>query len=113
MTERTPPPKKLVLGARRAAVAPVEEMVREAPLAGSEAGLPLVLSPAAPDVDLFSWAEANRARLEEKLLRHGALLFRGFGVDTIEGLQRLVVAVCGDLLEYRERSSPRHELADR
>jgi alpha-ketoglutarate-dependent taurine dioxygenase len=110
MTERTPP-KKLVLGARRAAVAPVEELVREESLAGSH--LPLVLSPAASDVDLFSWAEANCAGLEEKLLRHGALLFRGFGVDTIEGLQRLVVAVCGDLLEYRERSSPRHELADR
>lgn len=110
MTERTPP-KKLVLGARRAAVAPVEELVREEPLAGSD--LPLVLSPAASDVDLFSWAEANRAGLEAKLLRHGALLFRGFGVDDIEGLQRLVVAVCGDLLEYRERSSPRHELADR
>jgi alpha-ketoglutarate-dependent taurine dioxygenase len=105
------PPKKLVLGARRAAVASVEELVRQEPLAGSD--LPLVLSPAAPDVDLFSWAEANRADLEAKLLRHGALLFRGFGVDTVEGLQRLVVALCGDLLEYRERSSPRHELADR
>lgn len=107
------PPKKLALGARRAAVAPVEELVREEPSAGSASGLPLVLAPAVPGVDVYSWAEANRAALEERLLRYGALLFRGFGVDDTGGLQRLVRAVCGDLLEYRERSSPRSEIADR
>lgn len=109
----TTPPKKLVLGARRAAVASAADLVREEPLAGSASGLPLVLSPAAPDVDVYTWAEANRAGMEERLLRHGALLFRGFGVAEIEDLQRFVRAVCGDLLEYRERSSPRSELADR
>jgi alpha-ketoglutarate-dependent taurine dioxygenase len=101
------PPKKLALGARRVAVAPAGELVRE------EGGLPLVLTPAVPEVDVFSWAEGQREAIEEKLRRHGALLFRGFGVEGTDGLQRFVRAVCSDLLEYRERSSPRHELADR
>jgi alpha-ketoglutarate-dependent taurine dioxygenase len=112
MTEPTKPtPKKLALAGRRATVAPAGELVREEP---GPAGLPLILTPAAPGVDALAWAEAHRAAIEEKLLCHGALLFRGFGgVHGTEGLQAFVRAVCGDLLEYRERSSPRHELADR
>lgn len=112
MNDRKPSRKPLP-AARRAVVAPAAGLVREEPFAGSPSGLPLVLSPAADGVDLFSWAEAGRAALEERLLRYGGLLFRGFGVDEIDGLQRLVRALCGDLLEYRERSSPRSELADR
>lgn len=111
MSEPTKPaPKKLAVAGRRAAVAPAGELVREEP---GPAGLPLILTPAVAGVDPLAWAEAGRAGLEERLLRHGALLFRGFGVAGIEGLQAFVRAVCGDLLEYRERSSPRSELADR
>lgn len=105
-----PAPKKLALAGRRAAVAPAGELVREEP---GPAGLPLLLTPAVAGVDPLAWAEAHRAEIEERLLRHGALLFRGFGLSGIEGLQAFVRAVCGDLLEYRERSSPRSELADR
>jgi alpha-ketoglutarate-dependent taurine dioxygenase len=105
-----PAPKKLALAGRRAAVAPAGELVREE---SHPAGLPLLLTPAVAGVDPLAWAEANRVGLEEKLQRHGALLFRGFGVSGTEGLQAFVRAVCGDLLEYRERSSPRHEVADR
>ena len=103
-------PKKLALAGRRATVAPAGELVREAP---GPAGLPLILEPAVAGVDALAWAAANRASIEERLLRHGALLFRGFGLHGIEGLQAFVRAVCGELLEYRERSSPRSELADR
>jgi alpha-ketoglutarate-dependent taurine dioxygenase len=103
-------PKKLTLAGRRAAVAPAGELVREEP---GPAGLPLVVSPAVAGVDALAWAEANRAGIEERLLRHGAVLFRGFGLHGIEDLQAFVRAVGGDLLEYRERSSPRSELADR
>ncbi len=111
MSEPTKPaPKKLALAGRRAAVAPAGELVREEP---GPAGLPLILTPSVAGVDLLAWAEANRAGIEEKLLRHGALLFRSFGLQGTEGLQAFVRAVCGDLLEYRERSSPRSEVADR
>jgi alpha-ketoglutarate-dependent taurine dioxygenase len=111
MSEPTPPaPKKLALAGRRAAVASGETLVREEQGPG---GLPLLLTPAVPGVDALAWAEAHRASLEERLQRHGALLFRGFDVAGTAGLQAFVRAVCGDLLEYRERSSPRSEVADR
>ncbi|HBL28549.1 MAG TPA: taurine catabolism dioxygenase TauD, partial [Acidobacteria bacterium] len=105
-----PGPKKLALAGRRAAVVPAAERVREEV---GPAGLPLVLTPAVAGLDPLAWAAESRAGLEERLLRHGALLFRGFGLPGIEGLQAFVRAVCGDLLEYKERSSPRSELGDR
>jgi alpha-ketoglutarate-dependent taurine dioxygenase len=117
-TETTSPgPKKIALAGRRTAVAPAGELMREEP---GPRGLPLVISPAVAGVDPLAWAEANRAGIEERLQRHGAILFRDFfrgslqGIPQgIESLQAFVRAVCGDLLEYRERSSPRSELADR
>lgn len=109
MTDK-PVPKKLALTGRRAAVVPAAGRVREEP---GPAGLPLVLTPAVAGVDPLAWAAESRAGIEERLLRHAALLFRGFGLPGIEGLQAFVRAVCGDLLEYKERSSPRSELGDR
>src|SRR5690349_15332710 len=103
------------MGARRAAAAPAEALVREELPAssGNGSGLPLILQPAVPEFDGLSWVEAERDRLESLLQRHGALLFRGFGLREPEDLQGFVRAICGDLLEYRERSSPRHEVGDR
>ncbi|MEA2693981.1 MAG: hypothetical protein QOJ16_3368, partial [Acidobacteriota bacterium] len=45
--------------------------------------------------------------LEGKLRQHGGLLFRGFDLQGPEDLEKLIQAVSGESLEYRERSSPR------
>lgn len=39
--------------------------------------LPLVIQPAVEDVDLAAWGQENRGKVEEELLVHGAILFRG------------------------------------
>lgn len=44
--------------------------------------LPLVIQPAFHDIDLVSWAKNNKEVIEEKLLEHGAILFRGFAIDS-------------------------------
>lgn len=77
-----------------------------------EAGrqLPLVIEPAQPGADLFSWASRNREMLLSELLRCGGLLFRGFGLQDSPDLQRFIRSVSGDPLEYREQSSPRTAL---
>jgi alpha-ketoglutarate-dependent taurine dioxygenase len=72
--------------------------------------LPLVLRPLA-DVDLTTWAAANREPLEQALLEHGALLFRGFSVPTSEVFERLALVFVPRLLDYVEGSSPRTLLA--
>lgn len=75
--------------------------------------LPLVIRPSAPGIDALEWAHAHRDYVEERLRTHGAILFRGFPVETTEGFHAFAAAVAGDLLEYKERSSPRHEEGDR
>jgi alpha-ketoglutarate-dependent taurine dioxygenase len=68
-----------------------------------EGGLPLVISPAVADVDLPEWAGSNREFLEAQLLKHGALLFRGFRINSPSEFAAVATAVCGELFgEYND-----------
>jgi alpha-ketoglutarate-dependent taurine dioxygenase len=69
--------------------------------------LPLVIRPTADSVDLITWAGANRDLLQDQLVRHGGILFRGFDLSRADRFESLVATVAGELMEYRERSSPR------
>lgn len=71
---------------------------------------PLVIQPNVEHLNLAAWASHDRLRLEALLLKHGALLFRGFNVDSVEQFERVARAMCGELLEYRERAAPRSEV---
>jgi alpha-ketoglutarate-dependent taurine dioxygenase len=75
--------------------------------------LPLVVEPAVSGLNLIAWAHSNRALIETKLARHGALLFRGFDVQDVTDFEQFTAAVAGELIVYRERSSPRHEVGER
>jgi alpha-ketoglutarate-dependent taurine dioxygenase len=100
-----------LLGAqRRAVTVSATEKVRAEPLAAGSA-LPLLVRPAYDGVDLVSWAASHREWVTERLLRHGGLLFRGFPVEQMEQFNALIEAVAGEALEYRERSSPRSQVA--
>jgi alpha-ketoglutarate-dependent taurine dioxygenase len=99
-------PVSLPGGLRRRAVSvSPESLVNTRPLLAGE--LPLLVEPCLQEVDLAAWAADNRSRVEEALLRHGGLLFRGFRVDGPARFEAVVRAVSGDALEYKERSSPR------
>jgi alpha-ketoglutarate-dependent taurine dioxygenase len=74
-------------------------------------GFPLVFKPTVEGVNLAEWAAANHAELEAHLLKHGALLFRGFAVNAPNHLEQLIQATCGHPLEYNERSSPRSQVS--
>lgn len=91
---------------RRAAVPP--GLVEAAPLAGN---LPWLVRPAVPGVDLAAWAAAHRDLVSGWLETHRALLFRGFGIDSVEAFHAVVGATSeGELLQYRDRSTPRNEV---
>lgn len=68
---------------------------------------PLVIEPQFEEVNAVSWAESNRGYIEEQLLKHGAILFRGFKLDGVERFEEFARAVSPRLLDYKERSSPR------
>src|SRR5688500_6937102 len=61
--------------------------------------LPLVLQPASEEVDVAEWAAENRALVEQDLRRHGAILFRGFGITEAASFERLAQAVCTELFQ--------------
>jgi len=75
--------------------------------------LPLVIEPAVRSVNLVDWAESNGDFINENLRRFGGILFRNFPVVGLAEFEKFARTVSeGDLLEYRERSSPRSHVGD-
>lgn len=72
--------------------------------------LPLVIRPSIEQVNLIAWATENCNFIERELLRHGAVLFRDFPVASLDVFQEFCRTLSGELLEYRERSSPRSKV---
>jgi alpha-ketoglutarate-dependent taurine dioxygenase len=74
--------------------------------------LPLVIEPATKDVSLLDWARESRDRLERDVLEHGAILFRGFRVESVAQFEEIIGA-CSDsgAVEYHFRASPRSEVS--
>jgi alpha-ketoglutarate-dependent taurine dioxygenase len=72
------------------------ELVKSGTLAPGRL-LPLVIEPAVPGVDLAGWASANCGFVNERLLEHGALLFRGFGIATSADFEKVASALCPEL----------------
>jgi alpha-ketoglutarate-dependent taurine dioxygenase len=68
--------------------------------------LPLLVRPARGSPELAEWAALRRQALEQSLLEHGALLFRGFQVGE-STFARFMEAASRSLLDYVYRSTPR------
>jgi alpha-ketoglutarate-dependent taurine dioxygenase len=83
------------------------ELVEAAPLTPATS-LPLVLSPTIEGVNLVTWAATNQELIATHLLEHGGLLFRNFSINDVVEFEQFIRTVAGELLEYRDRSSPRH-----
>ena len=69
--------------------------------------MPLVLEPGEGNVNLVTWAEGRREFIAAELSRHGALLLRGFNIDSVSRFEQFIEATSGGALPYSERSSPR------
>jgi alpha-ketoglutarate-dependent taurine dioxygenase len=78
-------------------------------LLNAEVTLPLVIEPTAADVDLAEWAAGNREFIEQSLLKYGALLFRGFFVNSVLEFEKFASTLCEELFaEYGDL--PREQL---
>ena len=79
--------------------------------------LPCVLEPASPAAAtpdaLVDWIETERADLTRRLHRHGAVLFRGFGLAGPEDFLRLAqTVVATSLMPYSGGDAPRGRVHD-
>lgn len=82
----------------------------------SNHSLPLLVEPdterESSNLDNFlSWYRDNSELLSNKLLKHGAILFRGFGVNTILAFENFVKSASSNLMDYVDGNSPRTQLA--
>lgn len=100
MTTRTEAPKPDVRNLLRRRRKEVDlgdlQLVRTRPLV-EDRHFPLLVEPAADEVDVASWGRDHRDFLNEKLRRHGALLFRGFGLRSVADFESFAAAVCPGL----------------
>jgi alpha-ketoglutarate-dependent taurine dioxygenase len=96
---------------RKAVDLGASSLIKAAPFQPGET-LPLVVEPAIGAVDLAEWARANGPWIETHLLKHGALLFRGFGLNGVADFERVSAAICPELFaEYGDL--PREGVSDR
>ena len=65
---------------------------------------------ATPAVNCLEWAITYKNKLNQLLLDHGAMLLRGFKIDGPAGFDQLFSLICGDPIEYRNRTSPRDQV---
>lgn len=70
---------------------------------------PLLIEPRRPDVDLVAWVASHEDLLDRLICAHGALLFRGFRLESVDTFASFVDTVCSaaDWVESLEESVPR------
>jgi alpha-ketoglutarate-dependent taurine dioxygenase len=102
--------KQPIFGKRTAIPLSSSLVNEELPRSGGR--LPLVIRAVAEGIDLCHWAGAHRAFIDDRLLDHGGILFRGFDVLSEREFARFITVACGDPVAYRERSSPRSHVLD-
>ncbi|MEH2405962.1 amino acid adenylation domain-containing protein [Nostoc sp.] len=62
---------------------------------------PLVIQPNTDEIDFVAWTKTNQNFIETELLKHGAILFRGFNIDSVSEFESVAQAICPDLFgEY-------------
>lgn len=100
MTVALPPRRSLGSIRRKGVDLASFNPVKETPLSDSEL-LPLVVEPAADGVDLADWIRSNHQYVDDKLSRHGGILFRGFGLVGAGDFERVAGSICRELFsEY-------------
>lgn len=89
-----------IRGMRRRQVA-TTRLIETSFLPGHEEQMPLIVRPAVENVDLAEWCAANKEELDGYLDRYGAIVFKGFGLETAADFEQAAAAVSPDLFaEY-------------
>src|SRR3712207_5431752 len=104
MADPTPPKPAAsrLKSARPRPISPSAESLTRSWVLSEADGLPLVFEPAAEQLELAGWAAGRTDELRRQLLRHGALLFRGFRVGGAAEFEQFARAFSPELLDYKE-----------
>jgi len=75
--------------------------------------IPLVAQPITAGIKLSDWVRSNKALIDDKLEKCGAILFRGFDLPDQHAFEEVVKVISPRPLEYLYRSTPRTQIGDR
>jgi hypothetical protein len=89
-----------------------EHAITESFLSAGSA-LPVVVTPKSNETVLSKWMYTNREKVEHDSVKYGGILFRGFGIDTVDKFNSLMKVLSDQTFKYVFRSSPRHSLSER
>lgn len=78
-----------------------------------EVKLPLIIKPSVNGVNLIDCAANNLEFINNQILQHGAILFRNFPINSVVEFEKFIAIICGEVLEYRYRASPRSRISGR
>jgi alpha-ketoglutarate-dependent taurine dioxygenase len=73
--------------------------------------LPLAFLSESDEVTPLEWVYENKELFENALTTYGAVLLRGFNRYDVQGLEEFIERTSGNLLAYRNRSTPRSLIA--
>jgi alpha-ketoglutarate-dependent taurine dioxygenase len=108
------PDLRASLTAKRRAGHPEATRISSAELVEiNDAELPVIVRPRASTMRLDDWIPDNRDLIERHLLHVGAILFRGFAVDSLARFDSVVRILCPSLMTYTEGATPRKVLKDK
>ncbi|MBL0743077.1 condensation domain-containing protein [Chryseolinea lacunae] len=74
---------------------------------------PVVVKPNLTGLILAQWVRNNTSYIQEQLHKSGGILFRDFGIHTMEAFQEVVAALSDKGMTYVDQSSPRTLLSDK
>lgn len=83
-----------------------QEIVKK-DLLSEKRSMPLAIEPMSDEVNLIEWVEKHRTALNEDLIKHGGLLFRGFNIVDTDHFHQFINTFSGSLLEYKDSATPR------
>ena len=87
-------------GMRRKAVA-TTDLIKTGFVPGNEGKGPIMLTPAVENVDLAAWCASHKDELDGYFDKYGAILFRGFGLDSSDDFEAVATSIVSDLFaEY-------------
>jgi alpha-ketoglutarate-dependent taurine dioxygenase len=68
--------------------------------------LPMLIEPAYEQVELMHWLCNNKSEWQELWLKHGAILFRGFNIDTVEKMEQFSQATIDNIYKDNTEHQP-------
>jgi alpha-ketoglutarate-dependent taurine dioxygenase len=76
-------------------------------------GFPVLIVASERSVSLIEWLAAHKDAVRQELLRAGSIRFRGFSVRDVDMFEACLQTLCGPLVDYTFRSTPRSVVSGR